>query len=105
MIRLLPGAIDAASTTEESFADGLLEYPQYTRPAVFRGIGVPDVLVSGDHDAVRRWRLEASLRRTRDRRPDLLTGRSASPEERRLLETIEASDAPVADRADEVLED
>jgi tRNA (guanine37-N1)-methyltransferase len=105
VIRLLPGAIDAASTTEESFADGLLEYPQYTRPAVFRGAGVPDVLVGGDHEAVRRWRLEASLRRTHDRRPDLLAGRSASPEERRLLETIEASDASTADKADEGLED
>jgi tRNA (guanine37-N1)-methyltransferase len=70
--RLLPGAIDAASTTEESFADGLLEYPQYTRPAHFRGRGVPDVLVSGNHEAVRAWRHEAALARTRRRRPDLL---------------------------------
>ena len=90
VIRLLPGAIDAASTTEESFADGLLEYPQYTRPAVFRGVGVPDVLVSGDHAAVRRWRLEASLRRTLERRPDLLRERPARPEEQRLLEALEA---------------
>lgn len=89
VIRLLPGAIDAASTLEESFADGLLEYPQYTRPAVFRGTGVPDVLVSGDHAAVRRWRLEASLRRTLDRRPDLLLGRVLPPEERRVLDAIE----------------
>ena len=88
VIRLLPGAIDVASTTEESFADGLLEYPQYTRPAVFRGAGVPDVLVGGDHAAVRRWRLEASLRRTLERRPDLLEGRAARPEERRLIEEI-----------------
>lgn len=70
--RLLPGAIDDASTVEESFSDGLLEYPQYTRPAEFRGRGVPDVLVSGDHEAVRRWRREAALDRTRARRPDLL---------------------------------
>jgi tRNA (guanine37-N1)-methyltransferase len=70
--RLLPGAIDAASTTEESFADGLLEYPQYTRPAEFRGRGVPDVLVSGNHEAVRAWRRAAALERTRRRRPDLL---------------------------------
>ncbi|MEW5991854.1 MAG: tRNA (guanosine(37)-N1)-methyltransferase TrmD [Chloroflexota bacterium] len=89
VIRLLPGAIDDASTAEESFADGLLEYPQYTRPADFRGRGVPEVLVSGHHEAVRRWRLEASLRRTRERRPDLLAGRPSSPEERRLLEAIE----------------
>jgi tRNA (guanine37-N1)-methyltransferase len=72
VIRLLPGAIDEASTVEESFAAGLLEYPQYTRPAEFRGQAVPDVLVSGNHAAVRRWRAEAALRRTRERRPDLL---------------------------------
>ncbi|MBI3746064.1 MAG: tRNA (guanosine(37)-N1)-methyltransferase TrmD, partial [Chloroflexi bacterium] len=90
VIRLLPGAIDAASTAEESFADGLLEYPQYTRPAEFRGLGVPPVLVGGDHAAVRRWRLEASLRRTLARRPDLLRERALRPEERRVLEAIEA---------------
>ena len=72
VIRLLPGAIEPASTAEESFAAGLLEYPQYTRPAVFRGRDVPAVLTSGDHGAVARWRHEASVRRTRDRRPDLL---------------------------------
>jgi tRNA (guanine37-N1)-methyltransferase len=70
--RLLPGAIDEASTTEESFADGLLEYPQFTRPAEFRGRGVPDVLVSGNHAAVRAWRRAAALERTKARRPDLL---------------------------------
>jgi tRNA (guanine37-N1)-methyltransferase len=71
--RLLPGAIDDASTVEESFSAGLLEYPQYTRPATFRGRGVPDVLVGGNHEAVRRWRHEAALARTRERRPDLLS--------------------------------
>ena len=70
--RLLPGAIDDASTVEESFSTGLLEYPQFTRPAVFRGRAVPDVLVSGDHEAVRRWRHHAAIERTRDRRPELL---------------------------------
>jgi tRNA (guanine37-N1)-methyltransferase len=70
--RLLPGAIDDASTVEESFSAGLLEYPQYTRPAEFRGRGIPDILVSGHHEAVRRWRHEAALERTRRRRPDLL---------------------------------
>jgi tRNA (guanine37-N1)-methyltransferase len=70
--RLLPGAIDDASTVEESFSAGLLEYPQYTRPAEFRGRGVPEILVSGHHAAVRRWRHEAALERTRRRRPDLL---------------------------------
>ena len=69
--RLLPGAIDDASTVEESFSAGLLEYPQFTRPADFRGQGVPDVLVSGHHEQVRRWRHEAAVKRTRERRPDL----------------------------------
>jgi tRNA (guanine37-N1)-methyltransferase len=72
VIRLLPGAIDELSTAEESFAAGLLEYPQYTRPPVFRGEGVPAVLTSGDHGAVARWREEQARERTRLRRPDLL---------------------------------
>ncbi len=80
VIRLLPGAIDAASTIEESFSRGLLEYPQYTRPAEFRGEGVPEVLVGGNHEAIRRWRLEAAVRRTLDRRPDLLEAEPADPE-------------------------
>ena len=73
VIRLLPGAIEDASTVEESFSDGLLEYPQYTRPAVFRGMDVPSILTSGDHGAVARWRHEQSIERTRRRRPDLAT--------------------------------
>jgi tRNA (guanine37-N1)-methyltransferase len=97
VIRLLPGAIDDASTAEESFANGLLEYPQYTRPASFRGQGVPDVLIGGNHAAVRRWRLEASLRRTADRRPDLLVERPMSPEERRILESMSAETDPEAE--------
>jgi tRNA (guanine37-N1)-methyltransferase len=72
VIRLLPGAIDDASTDEESFADGLLEYPQYTRPATFRGVDVPSILTSGDHAAVARWREEQARARTLERRPDLL---------------------------------
>jgi len=93
-LRLLPGAIDAASTEEESFAAGLLEYPQYTRPASFEGATVPAVLVSGDHGAVRDWRLRESLRRTRDRRPDLLAARTLSPAERRALDSLDrATDA------------
>ena len=73
VLRLLPGAIQAASTVEESFTTrGGLEYPQWTRPPEFRGHRVPDVLVSGDHAAVARWRREQALARTRRRRPDLL---------------------------------
>jgi len=88
VIRLLPGAIDAKSTQEESFAHGLLEYPQYTRPPKFRGESVPPILTGGDHAAVRRWRLEASLRRTLERRPDLREGRPASREEQGILDRL-----------------
>jgi tRNA (guanine37-N1)-methyltransferase len=72
VLRLLPDAIDAASTLEESFGSGLLEYPQYTRPPSFRGLDVPPILMSGDHGAVADWRREQALERTRARRPDLL---------------------------------
>src|SRR3954453_5271764 len=70
--RLLPGALDEASPIEESFAHGLLEYPQYTRPAEFRGELVPEILVGGDHGAVDKWRAQQALERTRRKRPDLL---------------------------------
>ncbi len=72
VLRLLPGAIDEASTAEESFSAGLLEYPQYTRPPTFRGMDVPAILTSGDHGAVARWRETQARARTRERRPDLL---------------------------------
>lgn len=94
LIRLLPGAIDDASTDEESFADGLLEYPQYTRPAVFDGREVPAILSSGDHGAVRRWRRREALRRTLDRRPDLLADRTLGSEDAALLGEIEAERRP-----------
>jgi len=71
--RLLPGALgDEESAQEESFSHGLLEYPQYTRPAEFRGLKVPEVLLSGHHAEIARWRAEQSRRRTAERRPDLL---------------------------------
>ncbi|HET7028844.1 MAG TPA: tRNA (guanosine(37)-N1)-methyltransferase TrmD [Candidatus Limnocylindrales bacterium] len=96
MLRLLPGAIDAASTVEESFADGLLEYPQYTRPPTFRDETVPEVLVSGHHGEVARWRRRAALRRTLERRPDLLDGAGLSNEEAaRLAELRADADGPV----------
>jgi tRNA (guanine37-N1)-methyltransferase len=91
VLRLLPGAIDAESTREESFADGLLEYPQYTRPAVFRGEGVPEILTSGDHAAVDRWRHGRALLRTRARRPDLLAARGLTEDERRLLAEMDGT--------------
>ena len=89
VIRLIPGAIEEASIVEESFAQGLLEYPQYTRPAVYRGMGVPEILTSGDHGAVARWRHGEALRRTLERRPDLLAGRPLSRAERTLLEALD----------------
>ncbi len=83
VVRLLPGALGSAdSPREESYADGLLEYPHYTRPADFRGWRVPDVLLSGHHAEVERWRREQRLRRTAARRPDLLPGADLTPEER-----------------------
>ena len=71
--RLLPGVLgDDESSVDESFSDRLLEYPQYTRPAEFRGMSVPEVLLSGDHAAIERWRREQARERTAQRRPDLL---------------------------------
>ncbi len=76
VVRLLPGALgDEASAVEESFSGGTLEYPQYTRPRRFRGMDVPDVLLSGDHGKIAAWRREQSLERTLERRPDLLDAR------------------------------
>jgi len=85
--RLLPGVLgDEASAGQESFADGLLDWPQYTRPELWQGRGVPEVLLGGHHDAIRRWRLKQALGRTWQRRPELLAGRELTREERRLLE-------------------
>ncbi|MEH2410298.1 tRNA (guanosine(37)-N1)-methyltransferase TrmD [Nostoc sp.] len=73
VVRLLPGTVaKTESLTAESFEEGLLDYPQYTRPANFRGLKVPDVLLSGNHAAIARWRYEQQIQRTGDRRPDLL---------------------------------
>lgn len=73
--RFIPGVIEAGSLEEESFSDGLLEYPHYTRPASFRGWEVPSILLSGHHAEIARWRQERALEITRERRPDLLDGR------------------------------
>jgi tRNA (guanine37-N1)-methyltransferase len=87
VVRQLPGAVgEPASVLEESFADGLLDCPQYTRPEVYRGERVPEVLLSGHHDNIRRWRLKQALGRTWLRRPDLLAARALNDEEKRLLE-------------------
>jgi len=90
IVRHLPGALnDAASAEQESFVDGLLDCPHYTRPEQLAGERVPDVLLSGHHEAIRRWRLKEALRRTAERRPDLLQRRTLSKEEAKLVAEIE----------------
>ncbi|HUM40650.1 MAG TPA: tRNA (guanosine(37)-N1)-methyltransferase TrmD [Nitrospira sp.] len=87
--RLVPGVLgDAASAAEESFTEGLLEYPHYTRPADVRGMAVPEVLVSGHHEAIRLWRRKEALRNTYLKRPDLLRDRELGLEDRRLLTEV-----------------
>ena len=83
--RLLPGAMDAESGREESHAAGLLEYPQYTRPARYQGLDAPPILLSGNHGAVAVWRREQALRRTFERRPDLLERAALTEKERALI--------------------
>jgi tRNA (guanine37-N1)-methyltransferase len=90
LVRLIPGAVgDTESLEDDSHASGLVQFPQYTRPAEYRGWQVPPVLLSGNHQEVQRWRRQQSLRRTLRRRPDLLARASLSPEERLLLEHSE----------------
>jgi tRNA (guanine37-N1)-methyltransferase len=90
VVRQLPGALgDGQSTVEESFAAGLLDYPQYTRPEEWSGKGIPEVLMSGHHEFIRRWRLKQSLGRTWQRRPDLLAGRELTAEEKNLLKEFQ----------------
>ena len=87
--RLLPGALgDATSAAGDSFWDGLLDYPHYTRPRQWRGLEVPDVLISGDHERIRRWRRERSLERTRRRRPDLLEQAELTREDLKILRSL-----------------
>ena len=90
-VRLIPEVIGKeASHQDDSFSSGLLEYPQYTRPYEYRGIKVPDVLLSGHHENIRLWRLEQSLRKTWERRPDLLEHYQFTQEEKQLLEKIKS---------------
>ena len=106
--RLLPGAVgNEASTRQESFtvhmdagesggpdstcgSGGLLDYPHYTRPADFRGMTVPEVLINGNHQQIRRWRREQALRKTLRNRPDLMDGASLNSEDRKVLERIKS---------------
>jgi tRNA (guanine37-N1)-methyltransferase len=90
--RLLPGVLgDPSATFEDSHAEGLLEYPQYTRPPVFRGHAVPDILVSGHHAKITHWRRQQALRRTWERRPDLLQDARLTQEDRDFLAQLGAT--------------
>jgi tRNA (guanine37-N1)-methyltransferase len=88
-VRLIPEVLGRAESHEDdSFSSGLLEYPQYTRPADFRGMQVPDVLMSGHHENIRKWRMTESLKKTLQRRPDLLDNYDATPEESAILQDL-----------------
>jgi tRNA (guanine37-N1)-methyltransferase len=90
--RLVPGVLGSAeSTINDSHTTGLLEYPQYTRPDIFRGWAVPEVLLSGNHAQIAKWRREQAIARTLKRRPDLLDKAELSPEERRLADRLQQS--------------
>ena len=100
-VRLLPGALgDEASADADSFSDGILDFPHYTRPAESRGLAVPHVLLSGDHDRIRRWRRKEALRATRERRPDLLERAPLTREDQALLREIEEEGGVGADARD-----
>lgn len=91
--RLLPGAIgDPESAEQDSYSSGLLDHRHFTRPPEFEGMAVPDVLLSGDHEAIRRWRLKDSLETTQRRRPDLLKQKDLTKEERSILAKIASAD-------------
>jgi tRNA (guanine37-N1)-methyltransferase len=92
IVRLLPGALGSAeSAVQESYSDGLVDWPHYTRPASLDGHAVPEVLASGDHEAIRRWRLQQALGRTWLHRPELLERRGMNSEERALLEEFKCA--------------
>lgn len=94
IIRQLPGVLgDAASAEQDSFVNGLLDCMHYTRPEHYKGLSVPEVLLSGNHEKIRQWRLKQSLMLTRAKRPDLLAARSLTKEEARLLKEIEQEQA------------
>jgi len=92
--RLIPGVLGARwGAEEDSHAMGLLEYPHYTRPPVFRGLAVPEVLLGGDHGAIARWRRREAIRRTWQRRPDMLLAAELSEDERWFLAELAEADA------------
>lgn len=90
IVRQLPGALgDSDSAVEDSFVDGLLDCPHFTRPEEYNGVKVPEILLSGNHAKIKQWRLKMSLKRTRDQRPDLLAERPLTKEEARLLKELD----------------
>jgi tRNA (guanine37-N1)-methyltransferase len=92
VVRLLPGVLGSeASLVDDSHTSGLLEYPQYTRPAVYRGWSVPEVLLSGNHAQIAKWRREQIIRRTLERRPELLNKANLGIEDRQLVERLSAN--------------
>ena len=99
VVRLLPDALGHGSEAlaDDSHTSGLLQHPQYTRPADFAGAQVPEVLLSGDHEAIRKWRRREALRRTLERRPDMLRNASLSSEDLRILEELRSADGESAD--------
>lgn len=86
--RLIPGVIKKSSYENDSFFNGLLDYPQYTRPFEYQGISVPNILISGNHKKIKEWRLKESLKRTYLRRPDLLQNKNLNEEEKKILKEI-----------------
>lgn len=94
--RLVPGVLGSEeSAATDSFCDGLLEYPQYTRPPEFRGLRVPEILLSGNHELIRKWRRHESLRKTRTLRPDLLSAIELTKEDRKMLAELEQKDGTI----------
>jgi tRNA (guanine37-N1)-methyltransferase len=96
VVRQIPGVLgDDASAQQDSFVQGLLDCPHYTRPEIYNGEAVPDVLMSGHHAEIEKWRLKQSLGRTAERRPDLLATRQLTKQEARLLAQYQQEQAPV----------
>ena len=94
IIRLIDGAISNESTKEESFENGLLEYPQYTEPFDFNGDKIPDILYSGNHTAINKWRQKQSLKLTKENRPDLFNTYKLTKEDQKLLKELESDESP-----------
>lgn len=96
LVRHLPGVLgDFESAQQDSFVSGILDHPHYTRPEIFEGRGVPDVLLSGHHAEIEKWRLKQALGRTWQRRPDLLAQRQLTKQEARLLEEYQQEQASI----------